>query len=586
MLVQSPGPRVQESECWPVTNAKPHVVRRVSRSGSLRPVSTAQKVPPKKEPQESRRDRLERAITSFRTPARAAAQKLQQKASEVDSSRVSGAIQNLINSWKASDSQADQDAATTSSQAPQNEGDSAGKAGPNSSSLNPPEQSGNAQPAEDEKQQEKSNRLLSLFSRGKNGQQQPEEMMPVRGNHPALQLLRQRAAQNSLPFDRKDKFKLGLVVEGGGMRGAVSAGGLLELGNLGFRQVRKECFDAVYGSSAGAINATYFLSGQREGVRIYYEDIANKQFVDLSRLLDRKNEQGPVLNLSFLMDHVMEKVKPLFWDAVLDSPIPLKGFESKEDLVACLKASANVPRIAGEPLQHRGQRLVDAAVFEAVPFRVAVADGCTHIITLCTRPPFKGNRIRKAVTNIFFDAIKRAVMSPSYMKEAWQKELEMIAEDGLTPDEMLVLGLEEGSHQMPFFSGCNVYPIFPGAASKFPPVCIDVDTLIKGVEEGQLAVRRALTPYAGSVPPAAVSDSPQSSSRASESESLDMLESLASAELDDESGSSGDESDEEADQSRAKLQERYKWLVQQRAALQQQLEKLQNGGQTKQKESK
>ena len=62
----------------------------------------------------------------------------------------------------------------------------------------------------------------------------------MQGNHPALQLLRQRAAQNSLPFDRKDSFKLGLVVEGGGMRGAVSAGGLLELGNLGFRQVRKQ----------------------------------------------------------------------------------------------------------------------------------------------------------------------------------------------------------------------------------------------------------------------------------------------------------------------------------------------------------
>ena len=106
---------------------------------------------------------------------------LQQKASEVDSSRVSGAIQSLINSWKASDTQVDQDAATTSSQAPQhNEGDSTGKAVPNNGLPNPPEQSGNAQPAEDEKQQEKQNRLLSLFSRGKNGQQQPEEMMPVR----------------------------------------------------------------------------------------------------------------------------------------------------------------------------------------------------------------------------------------------------------------------------------------------------------------------------------------------------------------------------------------------------------------------
>ena len=37
----------------------------------------------------------------------------------------------------------------------------------------------------------------------------------------------------------------------------------------------------------------------------------------------------------------------------------------------------------------RGLRLVDAAVFEAVPFRVAIADGCTHIITLCSRPPYK-----------------------------------------------------------------------------------------------------------------------------------------------------------------------------------------------------
>ena len=78
----------------------------------------------------------------------------------------------------------------------------------------------------------------------------------------------------------------------------------------------------------------------------------------------------------------------------------------------------------------------------------------------------RGNRIRKAVNNIFTDAIKRAVMSPTYMKDAWRRELEIIAEDGLTPEEMLVMALEEGSETMPFFSGCSVYPIFPGAASK------------------------------------------------------------------------------------------------------------------------
>lgn len=59
--------------------------------------------------------------------------------------------------------------------------------------------------------------------------------------------------------------------------------------------LRRECFDAVYGSSAGAMNATYFLSGQREGVSIYYEDIANKTFIDLGRLLDKNKDQGALM---------------------------------------------------------------------------------------------------------------------------------------------------------------------------------------------------------------------------------------------------------------------------------------------------
>ena len=54
----------------------------------------------------------------------------------------------------------------------------------------------------------------------------------------------------------------------------------------------RECFDAVYGSSAGAINATYFLSGQREGVHVYTDDISNKQFLDLGRLLPQNRGSG------------------------------------------------------------------------------------------------------------------------------------------------------------------------------------------------------------------------------------------------------------------------------------------------------
>lgn len=77
-------------------------------------------------------------------------------------------------------------------------------------------------------------------------------------SHPTMQVLGDRLMNGSKPGGRSDGLKVGLVVEGGGMRGAVTGGMLMQLHDLGL----KDLFDVVYGSSAGAINATYFLSGQ------------------------------------------------------------------------------------------------------------------------------------------------------------------------------------------------------------------------------------------------------------------------------------------------------------------------------------
>ena len=79
----------------------------------------------------------------------------------------------------------------------------------------------------------------------------------------------------------------------------------------------------------------------------------------------------------------------------------------------CLRASANVPEVAGRPILHRGRRLVDAAVFEPVPFQTAIADGCTHLITLCSRPPFECapssvcHLSRCPVSNALFGSFRR-----------------------------------------------------------------------------------------------------------------------------------------------------------------------------------
>mmetsp|Transcript_2190 Transcript_2190/g.6529 ORF Transcript_2190/g.6529 Transcript_2190/m.6529 type:complete len:751 (-) Transcript_2190:502-2754(-) len=331
-------------------------------------------------------------------------------------------------------------------------------------------------------------------------------------DHPAVQLAWRRAHAGSRPGQRTDSAKLGLVVEGGGMRGVVSAGSLMTLYELGL----KDSFDAVYGASAGAINATYFLTGQREGVDIYSEDIANKMFLDLTRFVGLGD--GPVMDLGFLIDHVMNTIKPLRWRDVITSNVPLKvvascldslqpvileKFVHHDDLATCLKASANIPVIAGKPIKHRGRRLVDGAVFEGIPFRQAIADGCTHLVVLCTRPPFRGSKLRKALSDLGELTVKRGLLNPKYMHAAWRAELEQITREQMTGDEMLVLSLEPRSAQeLPVFHGAYVAPLYPAQTCNISPVCLEPTILRGGVAEGRRIVAATFDPQGLGMPDA------------------------------------------------------------------------------------
>ena len=64
---------------------------------------------------------------------------------------------------------------------------------------------------------------------------------------------------------------------------------------------------------------------------------------------------------------------------------------------------------------------MDAAVFEPVPWRSAIADGCTHVLVLCTRPArARKSAVSTALEDAMEAAIKRAVLSPDYMVPAWK----------------------------------------------------------------------------------------------------------------------------------------------------------------------
>jgi predicted patatin/cPLA2 family phospholipase len=216
-----------------------------------------------------------------------------------------------------------------------------------------------------------------------------------------------------------DAARIALAVEGGGMRGVVSAGMVSALEQLGMATA----FDAVYGSSAGAINAAYFLAGQaRLGTRIYYEDINTTRFIRLARALTGR----PIVDLGFLLDEVAIRRKPLDTARVLAAPSPLavlatdvesrmpailRDFPDSQRLLDALRAGATMPIIAGAPRAYNGRHYLDASITDPIPVGPAERDGHTHILVLLTRG--SAMRLRPSAFDRYFVGPRLRRLSPA-----------------------------------------------------------------------------------------------------------------------------------------------------------------------------
>jgi predicted patatin/cPLA2 family phospholipase len=195
--------------------------------------------------------------------------------------------------------------------------------------------------------------------------------------------------------ERPPGARVALVVEGGGMRGAVSGGMALALDELGLSQA----FDAAYGSSAGTLNAMWLVSGRvRDGISTWTDASLVGELISRRRGLARR---GPVVDVRRLVEERYEQLSPGLFDAVLGGSTELHPIatdvETAEavDLHAeirdpaslrlCLRASAALPLLAGPPVALDGRRYIDAGLSAAIPFRAALADGATHVLVLRSR---------------------------------------------------------------------------------------------------------------------------------------------------------------------------------------------------------
>jgi predicted patatin/cPLA2 family phospholipase len=210
-----------------------------------------------------------------------------------------------------------------------------------------------------------------------------------------MRVLRDRQRVGTAPGRHADGLRVVLAIEGGGMRGTVTAGMALALHELGL----VPAFDAVYGSSAGAISGAWLLSSRPEGLRGWTEPTYARSLIRWRALLRRR----PVVDVRTLIEEVYQTEWPMDFGSVLTSAVeyhplatdaatgastdlrPLIG--DPAELRLALRASASLPFLAGPPVRLRGRRFYDAGVTESIPFRTPLAQGATHVLVLRSRLP-------------------------------------------------------------------------------------------------------------------------------------------------------------------------------------------------------
>jgi predicted acylesterase/phospholipase RssA len=209
-----------------------------------------------------------------------------------------------------------------------------------------------------------------------------------------LRLLLDRARSGSRPGQRADGRRIALAIEGGGMRGTVTAGMALALAERGLLPA----FDAVYGSSAGAITGAWLVSSRPEGMRGWANPVYARTLIRWSALLRGR----PVADVRTLIEVLYTTEHPMDFESVLASEVPLHPLATDAitgaasdlrsliagpaELRLALRASASLPFLAGPPVTLRGRRFYDAGVAESIPLRTPLAQGVTHVVVLRSRP--------------------------------------------------------------------------------------------------------------------------------------------------------------------------------------------------------
>lgn len=201
-------------------------------------------------------------------------------------------------------------------------------------------------------------------------------------------------------------MKTALVLQGGGARGVFTSGILDELLNSNIQ------IDAIYAVSAGALNATNFLSEQYGRSRIAttltfkskdFKSIKNvihkRTYIDFDYYFNELNKVLPFDEETYQKN--IHKLTVVATSLKTGKAQYFNGLKPK-DFSKCIQASASLPLVS-KPVKIKNNLYLDGGDSDPIPYKKALEDGYDRVILVITRPLTfrKDPQVDLAISNLY-----------------------------------------------------------------------------------------------------------------------------------------------------------------------------------------
>lgn len=191
---------------------------------------------------------------------------------------------------------------------------------------------------------------------------------------------------------KESKYDLGLVLEGGAVRGIYTAGVLDVLMENGIKA------DMVIGTSAGCIHGCCYVSGQAgRSIRYYRKYRHDRHFMGFYSLLTT----GEIVGRKFCYEDIPLRLDPFDEAAFEASPIDFyitvtnlnTGLAEHilcdnlrlDDKMDVMRGGASMP-LCSRPAEYNGQLYLDGGVADSIPYQAAGDLGCKRRLVVLTQP--------------------------------------------------------------------------------------------------------------------------------------------------------------------------------------------------------